>query len=265
MEARSRTSGEVAGGRIEIREAARRPSLDGSRGSTAGPGTMLRCDNGKGREQKKACLVWGWRHGLGWLGDSEEDDGGIRHHKAASTAWVDMFSSSRPRGLGTGWGPIEWTLDAGHGRRDEKRMSTEEGGRDDGVLDAVWPCRWRRGTLSRWVAVAAGCHGMPAAGPPWAKATSSRLFGGWDAAHAGRVVCEGQEDTRWRWWYSARPRGRWRGLLEEARRPTGAKHTGTQPARLWLKSNGRYQGPHRLGGKNERTRTENDQPPSGQV
>lgn len=25
-----------------------------------------------------------------------------------------------------------------------------EGGRDVGVLDAVWPCGWRRGTLSRW-------------------------------------------------------------------------------------------------------------------
>lgn len=52
-----------------------------------------------------------------------------------------------------------------------------------------------------------------------AKATSSRLFGGWDAAHAGRVLCEGQEDTRWCWWYSARLKGSvcWK------RRPTGQR------------------------------------------
>lgn len=55
MEARSRTSGDLAGGRIEIREAARRPSLDGSREGTAGPGAMLRCDSCKGTK-KQACL-----------------------------------------------------------------------------------------------------------------------------------------------------------------------------------------------------------------
>lgn len=219
------------------------------------------------KEGNKKWLAWAGDGGMGWDGSetrrkmTEGSDTTRLHRPPGSTclARVARGGSARGGGLSNG----RWTLDVVD--EDEKRMSTEEGGRDDGVLDAVWPCRWRRGTLSRWVAVAAGCHGMPAAGPPWAKATSSRLFGGWDAAHAGRVVCEGQEDTRWRWWYSARPRGRWRGLLEEARRPTGAKHTGTQPARLWLKSNGRYQVPHRLGGKNERTRTENDQPPSGQV
>lgn len=132
------------------------------------------------KEGNKKRLAWAGDGGMGWDGSesrrkmTEGSDTTRLHRPPGSTCLARVARGGSARG----GGPIEGTLDAGRGRRDEKRMSTEEGGRDDAVLDAVWPCRWRRGTLSRWVAVAAGCHGMPAAGPPWAKATSSRLFGG---------------------------------------------------------------------------------------